>query len=141
MSASTEQSWFTRRAGQIRGPYPGSEISRYLLLGRLQAADEISPDRAGWRPLGEHPELIPEVMREVRTGADRRRLAAARRRADERRGSERRTRRLNPPRIERRGGERRRPVRLSPAQAGAARRPLVTAALMFGLAGLALVLI
>ncbi|RRQ20882.1 hypothetical protein [Thiohalobacter thiocyanaticus] len=141
MTASTDQFWFTRRAGQVRGPYPGAEITRYILLGRLQEADEISRDRHDWRRLADHPELIPEGMREPDSETGRRRLAAARRRADERRGIDRRPRRLAPPRIERRNGQRRRVMPLTHPQAGAVRRPLATAALMFGLTGLALLLV
>lgn len=135
MTASTEQFWFTRRAGQVRGPYPGAEISRYLLLGRLRESDEVSPDRHDWRRLADHPELIPEVVREPDSETGRRR------RADQRRSPERRPRRLAPPRIERRSGQRRRAMPLTHPQAGAVRRPLATAALMFGLTGLALLLV
>lgn len=135
MTASTEQFWFTRRAGQVRGPYPGAEISRYLLLGRLRETDEISRDRRDWRRLADHPELIPAVVREPHNETGRRR------RADQRRSPERRPRRLAPPRIERRSGQRRRVMPLTHPQAGAVRRPLATAALMFGLTGLALLLV
>lgn len=141
MTASTEQFWFTRRAGQVRGPYPAADISRYLLLGRLRESDEISPDRHDWRRLADHPELIPEVVQEPDSETGRRRLAAARRRDDERRGIDRHPRRLAPPRIERRSGQRRRAMPLTHPQAGAVRRPLATAALMFGLTGLALLLV
>lgn len=141
MTASTEQFWFTRRAGQVRGPYHGAEISRYILLGRLQEADEISPDRFGWRPLADHPELVPEVMWGPDGKARHRRLATARRRADGRRSPERHPRRLAPPRIERRNAQRRRATPFTHPQAGAVRRPLATAVLMFGLTGLALLLV
>ncbi|WP_096366056.1 hypothetical protein [Thiohalobacter thiocyanaticus] len=141
MTASTEQFWFTRRAGQVRGPYQGGEISRYILLGRLREADEISPDRHHWRQLGDHPELIPEVMRDADSEAGRRRLAAARAEADERSTARVQPRRLDPPCIERRNGQRRVVMPLMHPQAGAVRRPLATAALMFGLTGLALLLV
>lgn len=138
MTASTDQSWYTRRAGQIRGPYPREQISRYILLGRIHAADELSHDGECWQSLEACQDLVPEVMRSVRTAADRQRLEAARRQADERSGRDRRTRRLAPPQIERRGRERRRRQPAVPI-VSRGRRLLPVAAVVL-MAGLLLVL-
>lgn len=134
MTTSTDPSWYTRRAGQIRGPYPQERISHYILLGRIHEADELSRDGECWQSLQAWPDLIPEVMRSVRTEADRQRLEAARRQVDERSGRDRRTRRLNPPQIERRGRDRRRgQSAVSTASRGRRLLPVAAGVLMAGL--------
>ena len=55
--------WYTRRKGVVRGPYPGNQISRYVLLGRICTTDEVRPDGGDWQELSTYPELIPEVMK------------------------------------------------------------------------------
>lgn len=108
MRASHPQFWYTRREGRVRGPFPATEISRYILLGRIRLEDELSADGEYWQPLSAHPDLIPDVMKH--TDPDEAELAAARAAVDERSGHDRRTtRRLAPPGIERRKGERRAP--------------------------------
>lgn len=83
--------WFTRRAGEVRGPFPTALIRRYVLLGRLQSTDEVSVDRADWAPIAEHAELVPELVRQAEGDeAARQRLMAARLREDERRETNRR---------------------------------------------------
>ncbi|MGD8644613.1 MAG: pentapeptide repeat-containing protein [Chromatiales bacterium] len=76
--------WYTRRDGQVRGPFPEPVIHSHILLGRLHEDDELSRDREDWRRLSQLPDLIPEVMRRVVTEEDRARLAQARLHADER---------------------------------------------------------
>lgn len=90
MSEAQEHLWFTRRHGQVRGPFPQRQITRYVLLGRIREDDELSADREIWNPLRELPQLIPEEMKNVVTDEDRQRLREARLRADERRGGDRR---------------------------------------------------
>lgn len=54
----SREGWYVRRGGQVKGPFPASVIARYRARGKLQDADEISPDLQAWRPLGElrkHP--------------------------------------------------------------------------------------
>lgn len=82
--------WYTRRAGEVRGPYPAGQISRYILLGRILETDEISRDTVQWRPVSEHPELIPTEVLEADTEEGQQRLLMARMREDERRGIDRR---------------------------------------------------
>lgn len=105
MTGSDEHLWYTRRAGQVRGPFPQRQISHYILLGRIGDTDELSVDREHWHPLVELPHLTPEVMRNIDSDEDRQRLQMARLHADERRGGDRR---LGSERMQRDTGERRR---------------------------------
>jgi len=84
MATAQKASWYVRREGSVRGPYPPSQISRDTLLGRIRVADELSPDRHVWRTLNELPGLIPEVMRLPDTPGNHERLMLARLRVDER---------------------------------------------------------
>lgn len=76
--------WYTRRDGEVRGPFPAALVSRYILLGRIHAGDELSTDRVTWLRYEQIPQLIPEVMRNVVTDEDRQRVELARMREDER---------------------------------------------------------
>lgn len=105
MAETHEHLWFTRRAGQIRGPFPQRQITRYILLGRIRKDDELSTDRSAWTVVAELPHLIPDVMRSLETEEDQQRLQAARMREDERRGGDRR---LGSERMQADNGERRR---------------------------------
>lgn len=102
--------WYTRREGQIRGPYAADDVRKYILLGRIQLGDELSRDSREWLPVADYPELVPEDIRHPDDPEACTRLAAARQAMDERRGGDRRaTRRMSPPAgVERRGRERRR---------------------------------
>ncbi|MBK1672806.1 hypothetical protein CKO35_05720 [Ectothiorhodospira shaposhnikovii] len=76
--------WFTRRDGQVSGPHPGRLISRYLLLGRLDIADQISADGEHWGAIADHPHLIPHELLDSHTPEGSLRLLQARLREDER---------------------------------------------------------
>jgi uncharacterized protein YjbI with pentapeptide repeats len=82
--------WYVRRDGDVRGPFPAGQISREILLGRIVTSDELSQDQLIWYRYPELPNLIPDVMRNVKTDADRQRLELARLREDERTGQSRR---------------------------------------------------
>ncbi|GMQ84342.1 MAG: hypothetical protein BMS9Abin06_1131 [Gammaproteobacteria bacterium] len=84
--------WFTRRDGVVRGPYPGKQVSRYILLGRIRESDELQPDDGDWAPLAAHPELIPEVMKLPPSEENLQKLLMARMHEDERRPGDRRER-------------------------------------------------
>jgi len=84
----TASTWYVRRNGDVRGPYPAGIIGSYLILGRIAIDDEVSLDGERWRPVESHPELIPELLRD--TAGDPHRLMAARRWHDERRRGDRR---------------------------------------------------
>ncbi|HQU15055.1 MAG: hypothetical protein B7Z66_05490 [Chromatiales bacterium 21-64-14] len=107
----SRQLWFTRRGGEVHGPFPASLIRRYVLVGRLQDNDEVSLDRMYWAPIRDHAELTPELVRQAEGDEEaRQRLMAARLREDERRDEDRRGARghgFEAP--ERRGVERRQP--------------------------------
>jgi hypothetical protein len=76
--------WYTRKAGEIKGPFPARSISCFMLLGRLTQDDEVSQDREHWQALHELPELIPDEVRDAHTEEGCQRLLAARMREDER---------------------------------------------------------
>ncbi|WP_018880036.1 pentapeptide repeat-containing protein [Thioalkalivibrio sp. ALE9] len=100
--------WFTRRGGQVCGPYPQRSIGRFLILGRLCPDDEVSRDGETWWRIDQRPHLIPEELQNAHTPEGRERLEQARLREDERR----RERRHDdpPPEIrDRRKGDRRCP--------------------------------
>ncbi|MCG5494811.1 pentapeptide repeat-containing protein [Ectothiorhodospira variabilis] len=78
------QLWFTRRSGEVRGPYPERLIRSYLLLGRLRMEDEVSLDRQRWYAVRSQPHLIPVEFYDTDTPEGRERLLQARRREDER---------------------------------------------------------
>ncbi len=79
------QLWYTRRGNEIRGPFHGGLIQRYILLGRLRASDEVSSDKEVWTPISQMPDLIPQVMQaDLDDPLAHERLMAAKRWADER---------------------------------------------------------
>ncbi len=86
---NTSNAWYIRSqsSGEIRGPFPGGQISQEMLLGRYKLNDEVSHDKEEWFSIREVPELVPEIFFENRDDPGfNDRLAAARRWADERRG-------------------------------------------------------
>ena len=94
-----------RRGGEIRGPFPGPQVTRYILLGRINPADEISLDRNDWRPVAEVEEVQPTGIE------DQESQVLALRRADERLADDRRanqTAAVNAEFQNRRAGDRRR---------------------------------
>lgn len=101
--------WYTRRGSEIRGPFPQGLITRYLLIGRIQLDDQISPDQMRWSPVREFPELIPDELKgDPNDPAVAEKLRLARRREDERAAGDRRN--LEKPE----GDERRRTERRQP---------------------------
>lgn len=81
---SKREQWYVRREGRIRGPFAAREVSRQIVLGRIDPSDELSDDQAYWRPLSVLPQLIPDVARQAHTEAGRSRLVLARLREDQR---------------------------------------------------------
>jgi len=57
-----QQLWYTRRGEAVQGPFPAGQISRYVILGRIQPTDEVSADGVVWVPLSQMPEMIPELV-------------------------------------------------------------------------------
>lgn len=60
MSSGNTTEWFLQLNGEQRGPFPSWQISRYLLLQRLDQRSLVSRDGQKWLPLRELPELQPE---------------------------------------------------------------------------------
>lgn len=56
------QLWYIRRGTLVQGPFPRGLIVRYVVLGRIGDADELSADLENWLPLAELPELVPAVV-------------------------------------------------------------------------------
>jgi len=82
--------WFTRREGVIRGPFPATEITRYLLLGRIRLEDELSRDRATWTVAKSLTGLLPHEMLNLSSWEEYQRYIEARMKVDERRTDRRR---------------------------------------------------
>lgn len=83
------KAWYIRSqsADEIKGPFPGGQISQEVLLGRYTINHEVSHDKEEWIVLREVPELLPDIFKEDQNDPGfKDRLAAARRWADERRG-------------------------------------------------------
>ena len=83
------KAWYIRSQpqGEIKGPFPGGQISQEILLGRHNIDEEVSHDKEEWFVIREVPELLPDVFAENHDEPGfNERLAAARRWADERRG-------------------------------------------------------
>lgn len=79
------QLWYLRRGDAVEGPFPSALVGRFVILGRIRMADELSRDLQTWTPLAQLPELIPEVARaDPDDPVARQRLSAARRWEDER---------------------------------------------------------
>ena len=98
------QLWYWRHGQEIDGPFPVGLIMRYILLGRISEADELSTDLLEWKHLSELPELIPPLMQADKDDPlVQERLQAARRWEDERgltslptKGAEDKTERRSP---------------------------------------------
>ena len=85
MTSTESKVWYIRKQGRVRGPYPGGLVRRYILLGRINRRDELSPDGMNWGPVSSYPELIPDAMKlDPDDEFAQQRLDAARRWADER---------------------------------------------------------
>ncbi|MGE3296885.1 MAG: pentapeptide repeat-containing protein [Porticoccaceae bacterium] len=62
-SIDLARTWFTREQGIVKGPFPSGMIRRFVLLGRLTAGSEVSPDGRSWHSLGEISRLTPKERR------------------------------------------------------------------------------
>ncbi len=97
--------WFMRRDGEVRGPFPRAQITRYILLGRIHPTDELSIDRSNWQPVADISEVQPTGLETEES------QVLALRRADERLAEDRRAQQsaaLNAEFRNRRKGDRRR---------------------------------
>ena len=100
--------WYTRKDGEVRGPFPRAVIAQYLLLNRLHKDDEVSVDQKHWQPIVTVEELIPSVLKANLTEpANQKVLEIAKRGADERLAIDRR-KQGEAAEDEKRGGDERR---------------------------------
>lgn len=107
--------WYTRKRGEVKGPFPVKMVRRFVLLGRLALEDEASQDGASWQPIAQLPALVPREVLEAHTEEGYQRLLAARMREDERTG-DRRHGRGGAPEAERRRRQDRRGPEPEPIQ-------------------------
>jgi len=83
------RTWYTRREGVVRGPFPAGEITRYILLGRIRLDDELSRNLSTWSPAKTLTGLLPHEMLKLSSWDDYQRYIEARMRVDERRSDRR----------------------------------------------------
>ena len=101
--------WYTRKNGEVRGPFPRAVIAQYLLLNRLNKEDEVSLDQKHWLVIAAVEELMPSVMKaDLTEPANQRALEVVRRGADERLAIDRRKQGKSGEQNEKRGGSERR---------------------------------
>ncbi len=106
-SSKVRKLWFVRRNDDVRGPFPTTAISQFLLVGRLHKFDEVSEDQQVWQAIDDVEELVPEVMKaDLTDPVQQSNLEASKHGADERSGEERRHE-DDPEYQEQREGERR----------------------------------
>ncbi|MDZ7754157.1 MAG: pentapeptide repeat-containing protein [Gammaproteobacteria bacterium] len=79
--------WYVRRGTTVKGPFPASQIAKYVVLGRVHPSDEVSQDQQKWHKVAEFPSLVPPAVKESATSTEQRML---RQREDERSGHDRR---------------------------------------------------
>jgi len=60
MAVARATEWYLQLHGEGRGPFPAWQISRYLILQRLDRQSLVSRDGENWQPLGELAEPQPE---------------------------------------------------------------------------------
>lgn len=82
--ASLSTQWYTRREGVVRGPFSGENISKYILLGRIQLNDELSNDQQHWQEAGQISSVIPAAITRLTSWGDYHQYLEARMYADER---------------------------------------------------------
>ena len=86
--------WYSRREGVVRGPFSADEITRYLLLGRIRLADELSTDKTVWAPANRFSGMLPPQVTKLESWGDYQELVEARFQVDERK-AERRSQRYH----------------------------------------------
>ena len=85
-----EPLWYIRREGVVTGPFPVGLIERYIVLGRIGAATELSADNVHWAHCAEWPEWVAYVEEFKANDESEEHLEALRRWEDERGGYDRR---------------------------------------------------
>lgn len=81
--------WYSRREGVVRGPFSADEITRYLLLGRIRLADELSHDKTVWTPVNDFSGMLPPEVTKLESWDDYQKLVEVRFQVDERQAERR----------------------------------------------------
>ena len=81
--------WFSRRDGVVRGPFSAKDITRYLLLGRISLADELSTDKSAWASANHFSGILPPEVTNLESWDDYQKLVEARLHVDERKADRR----------------------------------------------------
>lgn len=81
--------WYARRDGVVRGPFTASDVTRYILLGRISLDDDVSEDRITWQNVKSVAAMLPPELRQLSSWEDYQRLIIARMQADERKSNRR----------------------------------------------------
>jgi len=84
---SEHAQWYVQKGSRVQGPFTCEEVGRFLLLGRVRNTDRVSRDGELWEPVTQVPELIPEALLNLDTGAGWTRFLDARNLSDERRAA------------------------------------------------------
>ena len=94
------QLWYVKRGTTVRGPFRAAVIKRYMVLGRIQADDQLSRDREDWLLATQCPpfsadgfagDVVDARADDERHADDRRAATPGIASADRRAGRERRT--------------------------------------------------
>lgn len=85
-----EPLWYIRRDGVVTGPFPVKLIERYTVLGRVNAATELSADNVHWAVFAEWPEWVAYIEDFKSQDESEEHREALRRWEDERGGYDRR---------------------------------------------------
>lgn len=60
--------WFVRRGSAVRGPFTSARVRHFVLEGKLELDDEVSPDKLSWDRIGRVAEVVPLQMRSGEPG-------------------------------------------------------------------------
>ena len=60
-----QQQWYVLRDSRIQGPYTNTQLSRYMLLGRVRKNDRFSRDGESWQSVEAVADLIPEPLKRI----------------------------------------------------------------------------
>jgi len=82
---SEHSQWYVQKGSRVQGPFTCEEVGRFLLLGRVRNTDRVSRDGELWEPVTQVPELVPEELLDLESGAGWQRFLSARDVRDERR--------------------------------------------------------
>ncbi|GAB6040252.1 pentapeptide repeat-containing protein [Endothiovibrio diazotrophicus] len=65
---SEMQHWFTRRSGEVAGPFPTAWLVRQVRKGQVGATDQVSRDGADWRAVGSVQPFAGAAIQALKAG-------------------------------------------------------------------------